>query len=250
MRVKHHATEFLDDEEARGIEDGIWWAVGRRAIIAKFLDKAAARGVRRIVEVGCGSGGDLPLLARYGKVSGVELSPILAQRARSRNVAEAVHTSDLFELPIADVDLFCMFDVLEHVEDDERFVRRLAEHAGRGHQLLLTVPACPWLYGPHDKLLHHYRRYSRRGLVALLERHGYQVEATNRFLFFLFPVAVAARFWDTLRQRLGFRKERVALGRVPAPVNALLVALLRLEALLGRRVRFPAGLWIAVLARR
>jgi SAM-dependent methyltransferase len=70
--VRDHATEFYDEAEAMAIEDTIWWTRGRRAILRRFLDRAATLKIDRILEIGCGSGGDLPLLSRYGAVWGLE----------------------------------------------------------------------------------------------------------------------------------------------------------------------------------
>jgi SAM-dependent methyltransferase len=246
-----HATEFYDDARALTIEDTVWWAVGRRAIIRRFLDRAATRRIQRILEIGCGSGGDLSLLARYGQVWGLERSPVLARRARERGAALAIYETDFFDQPIDPcVNLFCLFDVLEHIEDDHVFVRRLAERAHRDHMLLISVPACPFLYGPHDELLHHYRRYSRRSVETLLEACGYEVVHSGYFMFFLFPLAVASRLMDSVKRAFGLRKMEVSVGRVPGPINWLFTKSLQLEAWLGGVMRFPIGLWVFVLARR
>ena len=97
--LRDHATEFLDPEEATELEDTLWWYVGRRAILADFLNRAQQEGsTQRILEIGCGSGGDLATLAAYGPVTGLERSPILASRARAREVAEAIHERDFSDL--------------------------------------------------------------------------------------------------------------------------------------------------------
>jgi SAM-dependent methyltransferase len=252
--IRDHATEFMDDAQAVAIDDTIWWAVGRRAILETFLARAA-RGREKdlkILEIGCGSGGDLPLLARHGKVWGLERSSILAQRARARNVAQDVHVEDAaLDLVAANqIDLYCMFDVLEHIEDDHGFVKNLSSKAAPDHQYLLTVPAYQFLFGPHDHLLHHHRRYTRTQLKAVLEQNGYEVVASSYFMFFLFPLAVVSRLAEVVKARFGKKSTEVNIGRVARPINSLFIAILRLEAFLGRYIRFPFGLWIMMLARR
>lgn len=249
--IQDHATEFYHDSDAMAIEDRIWWALGRRAIIRQFLDRAAEQKIEKVIEVGCGSGGDLPLLAQYGKVWGIERSAVLARRARQRGVAVDVYETDFFDRDIdPSVNLFCLFDVLEHIEQDDEFVRRLSQKANRDHMLLISVPACQFLFGPHDEMLHHYRRYSRRRLEALLEKHGYEIVRSSYFMFLLFPLAVLSRFLEGLKGRLGFRKKEVNIGRVPAPLNWLFTKALQLEGWLGRFIRFPIGLWVFALARK
>jgi SAM-dependent methyltransferase len=244
----------MDAEEARAIDDTIWWAVGRRAILKSLLDRREIRQRKlgNILEIGCGSGGDLSLLSRYGKVWGLERSTALAQRARDRGVAVEVFSDpDSLDRDVPpDIDLFCMFDVLEHIEDDNGFVQGLSKRNPKEHFYLLSVPAYQFLYGPHDELLHHFRRYSKKGLAKLLWENGYELVSGGYYMFFLFPLAIASRLMEALRARLGIEVTKVNIGRVAAPVNWLFIKLLRLEAFLGRFIRFPFGLWIVVLARR
>ena len=248
--VRDHATEFYDEAEAMAIEDTIWWTRGRRAILRRFLDRAATLKIDRILEIGCGSGGDLPLLSRYGAVWGLEPSATLASRAR-RGAALGVHQADFFHHDIDPrVNLFCLFDVLEHIEYDEQFVKRLVDAAARDHLLLLSVPACQFLFGPHDRILHHYRRYSRRGITELLQRHGYEIVRSGYFMFLLFPLAVLSRFMERLKAKLGIGHSDVNMGRVGRPLNWVFTKTLELEAVFGRFVQFPIGLWVVVLARR
>jgi SAM-dependent methyltransferase len=251
-RIADHATEFLDAAEALRLEDTLWWCVGRRAILKRYLDRTRREVPQaRILEIGCGSGGNLGLLAGYGEVSAVERSAVLAERARARSVAAAVYTGDVRELDLpARFELTCLLDVLEHAEDDDAFLTALDRIAQPGHLLLLTVPACACLWSPHDELLHHYRRYSKRGVERLLRRHGYTVLKGSYFVFFLFPLVAAARLGERLRARLGRAPAAVNVGVVPRWANTALVRLLELEAAIAERVPLPIGVWFVALAKK
>jgi SAM-dependent methyltransferase len=61
-----------------------------------------------------------------------------------------------------------LFDVLEHIEDDRRFVAQLFEMMRPGGLLYLTVPAFSWLWSMSDVDAMHYRRYTRRILDGVL----------------------------------------------------------------------------------
>lgn len=249
--IRDHATEFYSDSEAMEIEDSIWWARGRRSIIRSYLERATEASIDTILEIGCGSGGDLSTLAAYGRVLAIEQSAVLAGRARRRGVAAEVYETDFFDQDIsADVNVFCLFDVLEHIEHDDEFICRIAAKTNRDHTLLISVPACQFLFGRHDELLHHYRRYSRGQLEALLTRHGYEIVHSSYFMFLLFPVAVLSRCIEELKRRLGHEQKDVNIGRVPGPANWLFTKALQLEAWLGRLVPLPIGLWLFTLARR
>src|SRR4051812_28480420 len=121
----HHALEALDAESAREIEDTLWWVQGRKDIIRRHLRKIAARfgSPKTIMDIGCGSGGNLDVLAEFGSVIGVEPSPVLAERSRLRSVAKQVYERPAWEIEEThSVSLFTMFDVLEHIEDDRGFL--------------------------------------------------------------------------------------------------------------------------------
>ena len=54
-------------------EESHWWFVGRRRILNDILKGLALPENAPILEVGCGTGGNLPLLVRYSRVYGMEL---------------------------------------------------------------------------------------------------------------------------------------------------------------------------------
>lgn len=249
-QIQHHALEAMSDEEGMTIEDRSWWVRGRKAIIREYLERARRRGtLSTIMDIGCGSGGNLDVLGDFGGVIGVEPSEPLARRARSRGVAEAVFQQDALELDeCRNVDLFTMFDVLEHIENDEAFLAELRKKAAQKHRLLVSVPACPFLYSDHDRMLHHYRRYTYRTLESTLDEAGYQVLQMSYFMFFLFPLVLFARMKDKFMARLGKKRTTVDVGDVPQNLTGPFAATLTLEALMSRKIRLPIGLWLFALA--
>jgi SAM-dependent methyltransferase len=251
--TRDHAFEHLPDREAAELEDTIWWHVGRQALLRALLDRAASTGpVGPIVEAGCGGGGNLAMLAGYGDVVGCDPSPTLARRSRERGIAREVHACGLEGLP-ADPGTFGLaasFDVMEHVAHDAGFVRRLAELVRPGGWCLMSVPACPWLYSEHDRLLHHYRRYTRRALASLLEGAGFRVVHATYFVMTLFPAVAAVRLKDRLLARTGQPQTQVNVGRVPGPLNRLLTSLLHAEAAVAGRIPLPIGVWAVALGRK
>jgi hypothetical protein len=67
--IQHHVLEFAADEEARQIEDSLWWLLGRKTIIRNFLQRAGLnRGNIKLIDVGCGSGGVFDALMEFGEL--------------------------------------------------------------------------------------------------------------------------------------------------------------------------------------
>ncbi len=243
----------MDDARAISLEDRLWWMVGRKGILRKLLDRAVAiRPVRRIFEIGCGSGNNFDLLSRYGRVVGCDSSPVQVRRACARGIASEVFlTQDCFQHTFSEpFQLTCLFDVLEHIEDDAGFLSRLNQSVEPGHFVLLSVPACPLLYSSHDQLLQHYRRYRLKDLEDLLCSQGFRVIWGTHFVTFLFPVVALSRFVTKLRAGLKKPQRQINVGLVPGWLNWLLTAVLLLEARIAAAVRLPIGVWAVVLAEK
>jgi len=248
--LKDHAFEPIAAEDARELEDTLWWMVGRRSIIRNYLELAKQHmPLHLIMDVGCGSGGNLDLLSRYATVIGVERSRVLADRAAVRNAAIKIIMSDVLDLePEESVTMFTMFDVLEHIEHDDDFIRKLSTLGSPSHLLLISVPACRFLYSQHDELLHHHRRYSRETLRDLLTSNDYDVLASSYFLFFIFPVVLLSRITERITSAFGWRRMQPNIGVVPRWLNWALIRIIQFEAFLGSRFRYPVGVWLFALA--
>ena len=250
--IRDHALEVMNDDEALLLEDDIWWLRGRKHIIRRFLriPGVLSSPLAKIMDIGCGSGGVFDVLRDYGKVIGVERSPVLAQRARSRHIAEVVLDNDVFELAdLKEIELFTLFDVLEHIEKDAYFLQSLGQKGRDSHMLLISVPACPFLFSNHDRLLNHHRRYSKQQLVNLLEQNGYEIVYVNYFMSLLFPIVMFSRIKEIFLSFFGKKRESIDMGEVPSWLNHVLAFLVGMEANISRYVSFPIGLWLFALAR-
>lgn len=70
---------------------------------------------------------------------------------------------------------FLLTDVLEHIEDDNSFLNHVVAEADINSAFLITVPALMSLWSGHDVYLKHYRRYTKRELLLLVEKSGLKV---------------------------------------------------------------------------
>ena len=66
-------------------EDTYWWFVARRRLIASLLDAYYPRDGRlRLLDIGCGTGAMLDMLAPFGDVVGADFAPEALQFCRAR----------------------------------------------------------------------------------------------------------------------------------------------------------------------
>jgi len=223
-----------------------WWFIGRRAVILAEMARRLPAGRARMAELGCGSGGMLEALSRFGTAVGVETDAALRARAQERGLdVRAGALPDAIPLHPGRWDAVCLFDVLEHVDDEAGALaacRRLLVPGGR---LFVTVPAYAWLWSRHDELLGHRRRYTARALRQVAERAGFTVERLTYFNTILAPPIMAVRIVRAALRRPGHDLDR------PAPwLNRALAACFSAEARLLRWTSPPFGISILLVARR
>ncbi|MFC5555890.1 class I SAM-dependent methyltransferase [Methylobacterium iners] len=225
-----------------------WWFSGRRAVVAALVGRLIApRPGSRILEVGCGSGGNLDLLAGFGRVDAIEQDATARATARARS-GLAVRAGALpDDLPVSDgaYDVVALLDVLEHVEEDRASLQALGAKLSASGRLLITVPAMPWLWSAHDEVHHHKRRYTRASLEAVVMAAGLKVERVGYFNGLLFPLAVASRAWKALT---GDRSGDDEMP--PAPLNGALLRIFASERHFVGRIPLPFGLSVFAIARR
>lgn len=235
--------------QTHDVEDVHWWYRGRRRVLLETLRTLDLAPAARILDAGCGSGRNMVELAAFGQVTGLELAPASIEVARSRDVGEVVAGSlDAMPFPDATFDLGCCFDVLEHLPDDRAALRELRRVVGPQGRVLLTVPAYPWLWSSHDEINHHYRRYTRRSLLAAAADTGWAPELVTHFNSLLLPAAAGHRLVQRLRRRDGLPSGD--LESTPPRLNALLERPMHVEArMIAAGRRLPAGLSLLAVLR-
>jgi SAM-dependent methyltransferase len=216
-----------------------WWYVARRHILSDLIEREIRLPDQaRLLEIGCGTGHNLDMLGRFGRLDAIELDPearTLASHRLGRPVADAA-LPELPGVPDRSYDLIALLDVLEHVDGDEAALRSIGGKLAPGGRILVTVPAYQWMWSAHDEVHHHKRRYSRRQLRSVAEAAGLRVERIGYFNSLLFPLAAAVRLAGKL-----VGKDESDDKLPPAPLNRLFRGIFGLERHLVGRVRLPAG---------
>ena len=234
-------------EQMAKLDSQHWWFTARRRILDGVIERIVKPPKEaRILELGAGTGHNLAMLSRFGKVEASELDPIardLASERLGRPVVEAA-LPDLSMFPAGAYDLVALLDVLEHVPDDKASLHAIYQLLKPGGALLLTVPINPWMWSAHDVAHHHHRRYRKQEIRKLAEDAGFSIDLLSPFNSLLFPPIAAVRLVGKLTGKDDsddampspfvnktldgvFGLERGLIGRVPMPFGVSLVAVLR-----------------------
>ncbi|MDT4954117.1 MAG: hypothetical protein QOJ02_2255 [Acidobacteriota bacterium] len=232
------------------VEETHWWFVGRRRIIASFVEnicREVEEHTPRILDVGCGTGANLELLGKYGEASGVDVSQDALTFCRARGI-ENVRHGEAEKLPFEDgsFDLVTGLDVVEHLDDDVAGLKEMWRVLKPGGRALLFVPAFMFLWGVQDDVSHHRRRYTLPGLRKVVREAGFEVErATYANITFFAPILLGR----AVMKVTGLRPASENNINVSA-LNGVLGRVLGAESSFLRRMNFPFGVSALCVARK
>ena len=235
------------------VADRHWWYGGMRAIAAALLDTAyRGREKLQILDAGCGTGGNVRFLRRYGQVVGIDLAAEALDLGGKR-LPGVLARASVLQIPFADAsfDLVTSFDVIYHraVPDERQALGEMARVLRPGGRLLARLPAYEFLRSKHDRAVHTRRRYTAGAARALLEQSGFAVERSSYVNSLLFPLPLAQRLIERALPALEHSDSDLALPS--APLNEVLRWPLAAEAAwLAHGGAFPVGLSIMFLARK
>jgi len=238
------------------LETDHWVFSARRKIALSMLGRRylarCAQGASRpdILDAGTGTGVMLGELGRFGNATGLDISKDAVEFCRKRGLTSVVKGS-VGSLPFHDssFDIICAMDILEHLDDDGKALEEFHRALRPEGILLVTVPAHMFMWGPHDEINMHKRRYTLGEVSVKVRRAGFKIERISYFNFFFFPAAALIRvgrriiFGDNL-------KPKSDLGAVPGPVNKVLEKIFSSERFLLKCCNLPFGVSVICVARR
>jgi len=229
----------------RALYERHWWWRAREAVVLRELGRVRPRdGWRRALDVGCGDGLLFErLLSHATHVEGVEPDAALVTDRQRAGGRIHVQPFDASFRPAHRFDLMLFLDVIEHMEDAAGAIEHAAALLEPGGLVLVTVPAFRHLWTTHDDLNRHVTRYTRTELTRLLSPH-FTVERARYFFRWVHPAKVVQRVLEAVRP------PTPAPPQIPpAPLNATLYAMSRVEEAALSWSTMPLGSSLVAVAR-
>lgn len=223
----------------RAEEDYFWFRIRRKWIfdkVSKFDPPPA-----KVLEIGCGTGNVSSFLAKKGyAVTGCECySEALDMAWPGFRIVQG----DATNLPFEDnsFGVVCLFDVIEHFQDDNKPVREAVRVAQKGGIIAVTVPARKELWSWFDEVSMHKRRYTKEMLREVLFEAG----LSPLFIGYMFmSLYLPVRY---LRKKGGNNDNMFRINR---SVNALLKAFFDIERIISKVLPLPIGTSLIAIARK
>lgn len=246
QEMQQHTYAIMDE-----VEGSHWWFVGRRAILEEFL-RQIIQNLKtkiqdpRILDIGCGTGANLEMLAHYGESEGVDVSDDALAFCRLKGLTAQKGLAE--QLPFADetFDLTTALDVVEHLDDDVAGLKEMYRVTKKGGYSLIFVPAFMWLWGVQDDVSNHRIRYTKKQIVERLRAAGYTIERATYANWTFFTPILAGRVFMRIT---GIKPESENNVNVSA-LNGVFGKLFGAERFWLRKFNFPLGVSIVIVARK
>jgi len=234
------------------LEDTHWWFRSKRALVAALLRRHGG-SLRRVLDVGCGTGGTLRALGARAAggvppvAVGVDAAPLALQLAQKGGLTRlAAGAAEALPFRDGAFDACLCLDLLYHeaVGDEVTALRECRRVLRPGGLLVVTDSAFAWLRSAHDRAVHGARRYTKGELVAHARAAGFVPVLASYAYCLVFPAVALVRL---ARRGSGEGSDVYAL---PGPLNAALLGVQAVERALLRLVPLPFGSSVVVVGRK
>jgi len=232
------------------VEERQWWYRGTRDICFSLLHPfIAGRTSMDILDVGCGTGGNLLRLNHYGRARGIDVDPLCVDYCRQKGLDVSLGSMEALGQPRASLDLLTMFDVLNQAEPREAvgIVSGMADVLRPGGIIAFREPAMPMARGWHDQAVNIRQRFTTGGVSALFLAAGFQPLRITYLNTLLFPPIVLLRQFQRSRQP---KLAKSDVEDTREPINSVLLALLRLEGAALRGMNLPFGVSLFAVGKK
>ncbi len=207
--------------------------------------------IGNFLEIGCGNGFVLAALEKANPTVnfvGVDLFYEGLVYARRRMEITTLARMDFLQPAFCcQFDVVGIFDVLEHISDDELALEKLYDLVKPEGGAIITVPQHPFLWAETDRISFHKRRYKRSDLLKKLSGAGFRTIHASSFLTLLLPVLAFSRL---LRRRALTTLIQNELN-IPPTLNRVLRTICNVEGLILKKgFSAPCGGSLLVVVRK
>ena len=156
-----------------------------------------------ILDFGAGYGLITEKFKKKGyKISAVEINKTALEKLNDKNI----DSYNLIEKVPKSINCIISLNVLEHIEDDDKYIKKFYNHLPQDGKLILYLPSSNLIWTELDDMVNHKRRYSKSGIVELLNSNSFEIE---KIFFVDFIGWIVLFFLKMFRVKLDFDKRKI-----------------------------------------
>jgi len=225
---------------ARHESDNFWFRSRNKLVL--WILKRHFQNMQNFLEIGCGTGFVLSGVASTFpevSLSASEIDSAGLPFVRQKAPGAEIFQMDACQIPFEEeFDVIGAFDVIEHIEEDEKVLGQIYNACKPGGGVVITVPQHPWLWSEIDAFSHHKRRYTRKELLGKIKGAGFEIIATISFVSLLLPMMVLSRLKNSSQKDFDPMRE----FSMPRILNRTLEGIMSFERILIQAgLGFPGG---------
>lgn len=231
------------------LENSHWWYVGTReisfSVLFRYLPKKEGL---KILDIGCGTGGNLKELSKFGEACGIDLDPYVVGLCKQNGFKCEVGDLRSLQQKQDSFDLITLFDVLNQVDykDIPGVLNDINSSLKKGGLLIFREPAIKVASGKHDLYVNIKFRSEEKDIRSLLEKVEFKILYSSHINFLLFFPVWFKRKVDFLMDRT----PRSDIYKHSDFSNKILLGILRAEKYLLNVFSFPIGTSLLVVAKK
>ena len=170
IKIFHeNVSENHNDYNSRGLdnlytqEEKHFWFLARKNFILQNFKKYIHIN-SRIIEIGAGTGN----VSRYLHNNGYKNISVGEMHLNGLKYAKSYGIKDCYKFDLLDTpfenefDTVCMFDVLEHISNDNQALQNVNKMLKKEGEIVLTIPSHMWLWNRDDAIAGHKIRYTKK----------------------------------------------------------------------------------------
>jgi|GEM_PF-329807 len=167
-------------------ENKHFWFRIRQLIVKDLFNKYVKKNAK-VIEIGAGTGYISKMLMTEGYEVAVGDVHLRALSRFNGRIFKEKYQFDINQAPFKDhFDAVGMFDVLEHIENDNLALKNVSGMLKDQGKLILTVPAHRWLWNRHD--YSHKRRYRLSRIRKLMKKNDFKILEAKHFFVSIVPM--------------------------------------------------------------
>lgn len=240
-------------KDIQEVENSHWWYKARREIVFHWLTQILQEKSKPwVLDIGCGTGFNVDQLQQlgYNKTIGLDRYEDALSFCQSRQVNYLVQADAGFVLPFSDksIDVILALDVIEHIEDDTKFLEEIYRCLMPGGSLIIFTPAFMFLWSFQDTISYHYRRYTRQEIMQKAQAVGFKINKLTYVNSFLFPIVwIGRQLYKFFGNNLKITSESQLS---PSWMNGILYKVFAAELLMLDHFNFPVGVSIFCICEK